>query len=591
MTMKNIHQILLACLLLLIFVHPVNGQNTSNNEKLRKARLLLSEYSDASHFKDMNTGGFDPSWEGIFRNCFDTNSRRIVFDVPFRIQQENISQESLVIEKYLDIVAIDEYTEIIRNACDLYHITDFDYKLIETGFDTTKLSSSNKMQFGIRKTFSNTNWSLSDVVNYIIEIRFIGDQPKITAIRQKDENLARSNVSLTFINSTIKQINQEYKLTDIVSEISIEFDENVNNRKLVAGTNASGKIELGLIPNSATIKIDTVFDFSGTKYMVPPDWKVDGKKVNTKPVQGFEVKIQSSEWNGFSWSFRGFGGMISQSENQLKNFSTDSDFSNNTGFKYGFGVEMVKHFSLSQLINIFDNSPKKADPLKRTSRQNTYLGVGMGVSYYQYQYRISSEAFVQNPYDYTDRLGEPVDILVSVAEYHETTSGNGIILPIFTEVRKVLTSNSKYLQALSFQAGLNIIFPLETNYNISGKFSRHGLYNQYNPKPITDDAFYNYYSQSGKEIDENFQENPISTALMFRLNGYFDLFGKKSDNLLDIGLLVSFPFSNKSSSETDGFYISQGNDEFSSMSNSKNKIYNYFLGLSVGYNFINYRLY
>jgi hypothetical protein len=447
------------------------------------------------------------------------------------------------------------------------------------------------MQFGIRKTFSNTNWSLSDVVNYIIEIRFIGDQPKITAIRQKDENLARSNVSLTFINSTIKQINQEYKLTDIVSEISIEFDENVNNRKLVAGTNASGKIELGLIPNSATIKIDTVFDFSGTKYMVPPDWKVDGKKVNTKPVQGFEVKIQSSEWNGFSWSFRGFGGMISQSENQLKNFSTDSDFSNNTGFKYGFGVEMVKHFSLSQLINIFDNSPKKADPLKRTSRQNTYLGVGMGVSYYQYQYRISSEAFVQNPYDYTDRLGEPVDILVSVAEYHETTSGNGIILPIFTEVRKVLTSNSKYLQALSFQAGLNIIFPLETNYNISGKFSRHGLYNQYNPKPITDDAFYNYYSQSGKEIDENFQENPISTALMFRLNGYFDLFGKKSDNLLDIGLLVSFPFSNKSSSETDGFYISQGNDEFSSMSNSKNKIYNYFLGLSVGYNFINYRLY
>ena len=589
--MKNIHQILLACLLLLIFVHPVNGQNTSNDEKLRKARLLLSEYYDASRFNDMNTGGYDPSWEGIFRNCFDTNSRRIVFDVPFRIQQENNSQEPRVIEKYLDIVSIDEYTEIIRNACDLYHITDFDYSLIETGFDTTKLSQSNKLQFGIRKTFSNTNWSLSDVVNYIIEIRFIGDQPKITAIRQKDENLARSNVSLTFIKSTIKQINQEYKLTDIKSEISIEFDEKVDNRKLIAGTNASGKIELGLIPNSATIKIDTVFDFSGTKYTVPLDWKVDGKKVNTKPVQGFEVKIQSSEWNGFSWSFRGFGGMISQSENQLKNFSTDSDFSNNTGFKYGFGVEMVKHFSFSQLINIFDNSPEKADPSKRTSRQNTYVGVGMGVSYYQYQYRISSEAFVQNPYDYTDRLGEPVDILVSVADYYETTSGNGIVLPIFSEVRKVFTNNDYYLQALSFQAGLNIIFPLETNYVISGDFSRHGLYNQYNPKPITDDAFYNYYSQSGKEIDENFQENPISTALMFRLNGYFDLFGKKSDNLLDVGLLVSFPFSNKSSSETDGFYISTGNDDFSSMSNSKNKIYNYFLGLSVGYNFINYRLY
>lgn len=83
----------------------------------------------------------------------------------------------------------------------------------------------------------------------------------------------------------------------------------------------------------------------------------------------------------------------------------------------------------------------------------------------------------------------------------------------------------------------------------------------------------------------------VKNALMLRLNGYFDLFGKKSDNLLDIGLLVSFPFSNKSTSETDGFNISQGNDDFSSMSNFKNKIYNYFLGLSVGYNFINYRLY
>jgi len=78
---------------------------------------------------------------------------------------------------------------------------------------------------------------------------------------------------------------------------------------------------------------------------------------------------------------------------------------------------------------------------------------------------------------------------------------------------------------------------------------------------------------------------------MFKINGYFDVFSKKSDNLLDVGLLLSFPFNNISSTETDNFYLSTGNDEFDSMSNSKNKIYNYFIGLSVGYNFINYRLY
>lgn len=593
MKMKNIHQIILACLLFLIFVHPVNGQNTSNDEKLRKARLLLREYSDASRFKDMNTGGFDPSWEGIFRNCFDTNTRRIVFDVPFRIQQENNVQEPRVFEKYLDLVSLDEYIEIIRDACELYNIADFDFNLIETGFDTTKLSTSNKMQFGIRKTFSNTEWSLSDAVNYIIEIKFISDQPKITAIRQKDENLARTNVMLTFINASLQKNDPGYKPAGIKCTISIEFeDEPLNNRTVINNTDNSGTIYLGLVPLSAIIKVDTITDLDGNKYYFQQDdWKNKGKKVADKQGQGFDVKVQSLRWNGFSWSFRSFGGMISQSENQLKNFSADSDFSNNTGFKYGFGVEMVKHFSLNRLITIFDDSLANDDSRKRTSRQNTFLGVGMGISYYQYQYKITSNAFVQNPYDYNDRLGEPVDILVSGADYNETTSGNGIILPIFTEVRKVFTNNNHYLKALSFQAGINLIFPLETTYEISAEFSRHGLYNQYNPQPITDDTFYNYYSQSGKEIDENFQENPISTALMFRLNGYFDLFGNKSDNLLDVGLLVSFPFSNKSTSETDEFYISTGNDDFSSMSNSKNKIYNYFIGLSLGYNFINYRLY
>jgi len=452
--MKNTYKTLIASLLLIIFLHPVSGQNGNNDEKLKNARILLNEYIDASFFKDQNTGGYDPSWEGIFMNCFARDVRRIVFDIPFRVKMEDLSKESQTISYYRELVTIDDYIETIRSAFDLYKITGFYFSVIETGFDTTNLHSTNKLQFEIKKAFSNTTWSVGDAGNYIVEMQFIGDQPKITAIRMVDENMSRSNVALTFVNASLSQKDQEYTLAGIVGRIAIEFDESINNRKITARTDTSGRIDLGLAPNRATLKIDTVIDFGGNKYSVPPDWHLTGRKVNTQPIQGFVVPLRQWKWNGFSWSVRGFGGMISQSENGLTNFSPETEFNDKTGYKFGFGLEIVKLYSMSQIINLFGNERTNIDPEKMAARRTTYLGVGMGISYYQLQYKISGEGFAQNPYKYSDRLGTEVEIFVSGSDYNEKVKSYGLVLPIFAELRKTLPDKSQNLRAISLQAGI-----------------------------------------------------------------------------------------------------------------------------------------
>lgn len=589
LTMKNIIKIFIAGLMLSLILPSVKGQRAVNDEKLNQARLLLNDYRDASLFRNMNTGAYDPSWESIFRSCF-TPDARIVFDVPFKPDSTLKSTESPTIRKYLELVTIDDYVDIIKSGYDTHKITDFSYNFTEIAFDTTNLGKTNKLQFEVRKSFGNNRWSVVSAVSYFIEMELINDQPKITTIRLVDENIARSNVILTFFNPNVEPKDPDYLPVGMVSHIRIEYDETINNRMLIAKTNNEGKVNLGLIPNRASILVDTVIDRDGSRYYISSDWKRAGRKVNSQDVDGFWIPVQPYKWNGFSWSVRWLGGIIGQSENQLANFSSESIFTNSIGHKFGFGIELVKHLNMDDFLKGFGNWFSTDNPDILRHRRTFYLGVGLGISYYQYQYKITSESFDQAPYDYIDRLGTPVEVLVSGTDYTDITSSNGLMLPLFAEIRKVFPDKTKSLQSLSFQTGVNLTVPFETSYVITGSFSRHGLYSQFNPQPITDDPFYNYYTQSNKSVEEISQKNTIVPALMFRLSGYFDFDGNKSDNLFDIGLIVSLPFKS-SSPGSENYYLATGNDDFSSLSNSKNKIYNYFLGLSIGYDFIKYSLY
>jgi hypothetical protein len=598
--MKKRIKIVITGLLLMVFVPQLYGQKDVGIEKLRQARLLLSDYSDAAHFRDMNSGGYDPASEDIFRNCFITD--RIIFDVPIRRGEMNLrnrqaslqpelSRDEQVISIYLRPVTIDEYIETLRSAFDLHQINDFSFSFTEVAWDTTGMSLRNTMLVEVRKTFGKTSWSVSDAVNFIFEIRFIDEQPKIAAVRQVDKDIAMTNVSLTLVNSNLQQDDPGYLLSDAVSHIKIEFDESISNRRLIAGADSLGRINLGQIPDRALLKVDTVSGLRDQKFAVPADWRITGIKVSSQPAGGFVVPLSPWKWNGFSWAVRSFGGLVRQSENRLVNFASITDFENESGYKFGFGVEMAKHVSLEQISNVFGKWIKTTDPEKMSSRRNTYLGIGAGFSYYQSQYRISTAEFTQNPYDYLDRLDAPVQVVVSGTGYSETISGNGLMLPLFIEFRKNVFTGFSRLKAFSFQTGMNFLIPFETDFDITGSFTRHGVYTQFNPKPITDDPFYNYYTDETKTLESKLTENAVSSSWMFRLSGYIDVSGSRSDNLLDVGLLLMLPFSNSAFTGPEGFYIADGNDDFNSVSMSKGKIYDLFIGLSIGYNFINYRVY
>lgn len=589
--------ILIFTLLLALFNQLGFAQKTPNDEKLIKARILMSDYQDAMLFRNMNDGSYDPSWEGIFRSLFRTS--RIVFDIPFRVSvsendvnfsTDTYKSDDNITRNYLEQVSIDTYIETIRAAYGWYNMTDFTYSFAETGFDTLGLAYTHSMRLAYRKTFSNTEWSVRDSRNYIFEIRFFESQPFITSIRLAEEEMARTKVVLTFVNSRLRRGEPGFFLSEMVGQINFEFDETIRNTSLRAKTDSLGVITPGLIPNRATIKIDTVFGLSGERYSIPSDWRTNGYKVSNQPATGFIVPLMPWTWNGFSWSPRAFAGIIMQGKNHLVNFSPDSEFTGKTGYKFGLGLEVAKYFDMNQILSLLGSRYQTDSYIALRKRREMYIGLGSGMYYYEYQYRIGSTHFMQKPYWYVDRLEEPVLILVSGSEYEEIVKSSGLSVPVFLEYRKNTKNLSSLFRAWSLQAGINFIIPFETEFKVSGNFSRHGYYAQYNPQPITNDPFYNYYTDTWKEAEDNIIGNAFLPAWHFRLNGLFNISGARIDNLLDAGILLTFPWKSAGLNDPVNFYVLASNDEFSSLSNSKKEIFRYFIGFSVGYNFIKYRL-
>lgn len=590
--MKDKIKILICSVIIIGFIQHLSGQNISNEEKLRKARILMSDYQDAALFRDMGNGSYDPSWEGIFKSLFKTN--KIIFDIPVRVDDKRYHDgifqlepgaDARVISLYQEQVSIDKYIETIRNVYDLFSITDFSYLFVETKFDTLALSSQNKIIFEFKKTFSNTTWSLRDSKNYIFEIQFFDGQPFITAVKLVDENIAKTDVILSFIDAS-----RSSELAGLICHIRLEFDESINNTSLIATTDIEGMIKPGLLPNRAVIKIDSAYNTNGESFSIADEWRINGYKVSSQPSGGFLVPLKPLRWNGFSWSVKAYVGLISQSENQLGNFLSNSTFTNKDGSKSGIGLEVSRLISFAQISSVNYGNPEAADQSKIKRLQNTYLGLGAGIYFYQYQYQITSNGFAQKPYPYSDRREEPVLVFVNGSSFREQVAGSGIAIPVYFEFRKNIANKNAFVRGFSAQAGLNLMVPVETNYELSGTFTRHGYYEQFNQQLMTSDPFYNYYSSVEKTHTDEIINNDVMPEWMLRLNGYLNLSRGGNANLLDIGVMFTLPFSGSGTFNSDLSWIATGNDDFRSMSYSKTRVYNFFIGLSAGFNFIRYRL-
>lgn len=568
---------------------PVLGQD--NSTKLLEARILLNDYQDASKFRNESTGKFDPAWVNIFRNCFDTATRKIIFDVPLtkKVHLSRIDDGQKAVTEitnlYLQYVSINQYIDSIRSIYQRADSIDFNYRFIESGYDTTYLQSQKRMVFIIEKQFAKTSWSAPKTKTYLFEIKFTDGGPKIASIQVKDVDFAKTDVELMFIEVAGKKGDVAGQgIADVVSRIKIDFDDDIDDRVLTDKSNAQGKIKLGLVANRARIFIDTIYGTNGLKYSIPPEWKAQGtkanqrqvgKRVNQQPVGGFKIPLKPYRWSGWTFTPLIYGGLISQSTNDLHNFSGDSEFTNSKGYKLGAGVDVAYFFN--------------PDNWKKNSG-NWIFGVGSGFSVSYFQFNTSSNGFQQNPYDWSDQSGDTCKILVSGTSLEELISTIAISVPVYLEIKKRLHQKIFSMRAFSIQAGVNLMLPLNSTYDATGIFSRHGLYPEYNNQIITNDSFYNYFTDQKKTYSGQIDYKPLIAEGMIKLNGFFDIFNNNSDNTLNVGLQFSFPFTNSTSFKTSDYYILSGNDEYSSLAYSKKDIYKYYFGISVGINLIKFKV-
>ncbi len=577
--MKNVNLIL--ALFVFLVAQNISAQENENPE-LSKARALMNDYRDASMFESIHPGMFEPSWESIFMDCFQATN--IIFDVPVKISStantpagSPLPETSFLADEYLEIVSMERYLEMIRMIFSKFEISRISYQFYESGVDMSGLSSDSTIVFEIEKRFSDTQWSGFDTRKYLYTISFSMGEPKISSVRLSNPGKIKNEVVLILdMPATSQQKAQSSGHPyDVITRIKIDFDENVYDRTLIEKFDSTGRINLGLVSNRAKIIIDSAYGVNREKFSIPSDWRQEGRKVNLQPVGGFRVALRPYSWNGWTHALHLQGGMISQSKNNLTQFRDQMSLKNEQGF--GLGGEYL----VARFLN-------PDDWIKR--RNNLIYGLGTGLALQYSRFHISGADFHQNAYGFTDRAGDTSLVRFSGANFEETLTSYILKIPVFVTVRKKIAAEFLGMQSISLVAGVNLMMPFQSKYEASGDFSRIGEYPQYNGQVITQDEFYNYYTDREKEYNGDIAYHSFMAEGMIRLNGFFKVDRQNPNNALAIGLIFSFPFTRSSSSQTSEYLINTGEDVYRSLAFSREKIYSHYFGLSVGYNFLNYKV-
>lgn len=564
---------LLAAMIILI---PVTAQE-KRNRMLDSARAVMQDYRYASSFENINPGETGPVRESLFRNCF--MAPNIIFDLPVKDSaltgQNDIKDKNPFTASYGHFIPVNRYINLVKALFEHYQLNKIDYEFIETAYDTTKLATDSIIFFEVEKKFPETSWSYASQQRYIFEVSFPEGGPKISAVRVHKTEPVKNEVTLLLDRGTKFRAGDLRTVFggNLVARITINHDNHLYDKTITTKFDSTGTIRLGILSSRAKIIVDTAYGLSGEKFSIPYDWKHEGKQVSRQPSGGFPIALSPFRWNGWTFTIGINGGIIFQDDNNLANFSGVSSFDNKPGYSFGVGFSTEKY--------------RNPDNFSKPSGGWIY-GIGLGFSANFTRFSITGNQFEQNPYPFVDRSGDTANILFSGQQIKETVSVYILRVPLFLTARKKLSHSFYGLKSFGLQAGASLLVPFEGRYTTSGNFSRHGRYPIYNDQIITDDDFFNYYTGRSNNYNGNIQYHTMMAEGLIRLNGYF---GKNnSDNSWLVGLTFGFPFTRSSSRETTQYRINVDNDIYNSLTYSKERIYRFYFGITIGWNVIRYKV-
>ncbi|NCA84220.1 MAG: hypothetical protein EOM83_01455 [Clostridia bacterium] len=565
----------LITVLILIFCF-ANLFAQEQHQKVQSAYDLMDEYKRASSLSSSAETGIDPAWETLFRNCFSTND--IIFDIPFKMPEtgtEGGQNPQRLHPFFGNYVSLDRYLNEVRLMMLKNDIPAINAHFFIDGIDTARLEAENKITFSVIRQFSESKWWQSAENAYLVEVSFEGATPAISAIRTHNADFARSEVVITLIDAELRKRPEHLRKHSnrMYADVTIDFSENIYDRTVTEKTDASDQINLGLIANDAVIRIDSVYNDLDVKYQVADQWRRSGMKVNQQPVGGFRVPIVPYVWYGNAWQIDAGGGMIIPDEVSPDNYSSDSRFNSKPGYSVGAGITYSHFFNASRW---------------RMPGNAMIYGAGMGTRFYYTAFKTTSDGFRQNPYPFIDRSGDSCLVLFEGANFEESQTMFMIKIPVFATIRTKAGTGKGVFQGMSLQGGVNFIIPVRATYQANGVFSRSGRYPQYNDQVITNDAFYDYYQNKNNSYSEPLDLHPIMVEAMVRLNGYFKISPKQTNNTFVAGLVFAMPFTSAADALTEQDFPANSSGDFSSVAYSRKHVYQYYFGISLGYNFIKY---
>jgi len=564
-------------------INPFDG-NAQNSVKAFKH---IEKYKEFVLFKNGITTTSIEEFQKLF-----SDTALVVFDIPLldtarrNLEIKPISKDEntqkQVISLYSKKMPVETYTEMLQLLVKDKNILKSANIILEEP-DHKENENDSLFYFKLKKSFPQSNYLLnSGEKNYLATVSVLDGKAVITDI---SENEFPNDFDLQF---QILNINNGDPIAGISSDIEIK---NVNNYGVITDSYSLSAISdsNGFIrfPRSTNAKSEiyfwTIKSSTETDYQLSGD--LLGFKRGSDPTKVFEARLIPYQMRAVSTTLFVSGGMINQTPVSMTNFQSGS-FNEEFSYKIGGGI----------LVNWFWKTEKWTD----FSRNNPALfGLSFGISYSVNHLSTNSSAFIQKRYDFKDVTGEDTKVEYSSSNFSEKNKVPQLGLPLLLDLNLKLGKNGA---SLLLGIGAKFNYNLKSTYESSGAFSRHGYYaiNDYS-KPITDATELNYYTNEDKSYEGDLTLNLWMTEAMLRISSLvpiIDGIGRKYS--LEIGLEFTYPITknnryyksnygitSENAAETD-YWINTGEDIYHSVMYGNERIYNYYLGLSVGFNLVGF---